>query len=130
MPKRYYCTSIIQFIIFKKHMLQAAITDLFSPLVTKAHNSVSKSKIPLTYLASKSQLILACGFYFCTRGTSVLRKLSMSAGCFNYAKCRLRLTFSKLCSKRLFRASLWDSAWLLSTTRPSVPVSRLHRHLS
>ena len=38
MPKRYFCT-YIQFIAFKKHMLQAANTDLFDSLDPKAHNS-------------------------------------------------------------------------------------------
>ena len=35
--KRYFCTSIV-FIVFKNQMLQAARTDLFNPLVRKAHN--------------------------------------------------------------------------------------------
>ena len=37
MPKRYFCTS--QLIVLKKQMLQAANTDLFNPLIAKAHNS-------------------------------------------------------------------------------------------
>ena len=36
MPNGYLCTSI-QFIVFKKKMLQAANADLFNPLVPKAH---------------------------------------------------------------------------------------------
>ena len=42
MPKRYYCTSI-EFIVFKNQMLQAANTDLFNPLVTKAQKSECKN---------------------------------------------------------------------------------------
>ena len=38
MPEKYFCTSI-WFIVFKIQMLQAANTDLFNPLVPKAHNS-------------------------------------------------------------------------------------------
>ena len=38
MPKRYYGTSI-KFILLKKQMSQAANTDLFNPLLPKAHNS-------------------------------------------------------------------------------------------
>ena len=33
---------LFYFIVFKKQMLQAAKTDLFNPLVPKAHNSVSQ----------------------------------------------------------------------------------------
>ena len=39
MPKRYFCTSSFFFLVFKKQMLQATNTDLFNPLVPKAHNS-------------------------------------------------------------------------------------------
>ena len=38
MQKRYFCTSI-KLTVFKKQMLQAANTDLFNPLVSKAQNS-------------------------------------------------------------------------------------------
>ena len=38
MPKSAFCTSI-KFIAFKKQMLQSASSDLFNPLVPKAHNS-------------------------------------------------------------------------------------------
>ena len=38
MPKMYFCTSV-SFSVFKKQKLQAANTDLFNPLIPKAHNS-------------------------------------------------------------------------------------------
>ena len=45
-------------------MLQRANTDLFNPLVPRAHNSVSKSTIPFSNKANKSQLKLVCIFLF------------------------------------------------------------------
>ena len=37
-PKWYFCTSIY-FMVFKKQVLQAANTDVFNSLVTKAYNN-------------------------------------------------------------------------------------------
>ena len=42
MPKSYFCTSNL---VYKKQMLQAANTDLFHPLVLKAHNAIVSVKI-------------------------------------------------------------------------------------
>ena len=57
MPKSFSCTSSkLIYIVFKKEMLQAAHTDRFDPLATKAHNSeCPKSSISFTNLSSGSQ---------------------------------------------------------------------------
>ena len=45
LPKRYFCASI-QFIVFKKQLLQGANTDLFfNPSVPKAHDSERQNVI-------------------------------------------------------------------------------------
>ena len=45
-------------------MLQAANTDLFNPLVPKAHNSECQNlPFPLQINPGESQLKLACGFF-------------------------------------------------------------------
>ena len=44
MPNRYFYTSVL-FIVFKKQMLQGANTDLFNPLVSKAHNSQCQNAV-------------------------------------------------------------------------------------
>ena len=57
-------------------MLQAANTDLFNPLVTKAHNSIVSVKIYyyLCKLCKKSAKACMLIFIFCTLSTNGLIK--------------------------------------------------------
>ena len=57
-------------------MLQGANTDLYNPLVPKAHNSdrVSNLLFPFKLSQKKSDKVNFADFYFCTLGTNGLIK--------------------------------------------------------
>ena len=76
MPKRYFCT-YIKFIVFKKHILQAANTDLYNSFfVPKAH--IASVKI-YHFLYKLNQVKVSESYFegfFCTLGSNGLSKMA------------------------------------------------------
>ena len=66
------CTSIltsIEFLTFKKQMLQAANNDIFNPLVPKAHNKECQNLLfPLQIKPARVWTLKLIGGFFCTLG--------------------------------------------------------------
>ena len=60
MMKMYFCTSIV----FKKQMLQAANTGLFSPLIPNAHNSECQNLLFPLQIKPVKDFYTIIGFLF------------------------------------------------------------------